>query len=381
MSRTSRGAALVALALVATPAVAAKLSPNLLQKLAAYARQTDVQFQPPTGAPSPMIGSFLIRADRGIDPKNPKLTAGELAQVGRYDAAMSQCATKFATQDVASSEKRTELVSMETGVGVNLGIPYVDLGGSWGRKSMGGLDYALTSKRVLTGESLQDAVACCVANNSACPRDDGQEHVLGQGYDTTVIAEWWQGVGSVYRLTQSNAAITAAVKQLQQLGQAQFKNSSSWQMQSEWATPQWFAYRTQKLRVPSCEEFMNSSPELADKVRFTGVSEFLRSESASRSAARDDARKQVVEYLGTEFQIVQNDAIKVAEAVISGVKDDLTCVQKGGDPTGPAYLARTRLYVDKARLEAAAADMRSGLSTPPPPPAPVEAAPPKKGKR
>ncbi len=356
-----RRAALVALALVTTPALAGKLSPNLLQKLAAYARQTDVQFQPPSGAPSPMIGSFLVRADRGLDPKNPDLTAAELAQLGRYDAAMSSCATKFAYQDAASSEQRTELVSVAAGVGLNLGLPYADIGGSFGRKSMGGLDYALTSKRVLTGESLDEVVACCVANNSACPRDDAQEHVLGQGYDTTVVAEWWQGTGSMYRLTQTNAALGAAVKQLEQAGSVKFGQGSSWQIQSQWDTPQWFAYRTQRLRVPSCEEFMNSSPELPDKVRFTGVSEYERSESKARSASRDDARKQVVEYLGTEFQIAQDQAYKVAEGLVSGVKDDLTCVARGGDPTGPAYQARTRLYVDRARLDGALAEMKSGL--------------------
>ena len=360
---------LIALALAAaSTATAAKLSPNLLQKLAQYARQSDVQFQPPSGAPSPMMGSFLIRADRGLDPQSPKLTAQELAQVGRYDVAMSACATKFAYQDAPSSETRTEVVSMETGVGLNVGLSVVNIGGSFGRKSMGGMDYALTAKRVLTGESLDAAVACCVANNSACPRDDGEEHALGEAYQTTVVAEWWQGTGSVYRLQSTDASLTAAVKKLESAGSVDFKNATSWQMQSEWATPQWFAYRTQRLRVPSCEEFMNSSPELADKVRFTGVSERDRTEQAARSDARDDARKQVVEFLGTEYQIVQGEAYKVAEGVTSGLKDDLTCVEKGGDATGPTYLARTRLYVDKARLDSAVASMHSGASKPAPSP-------------
>jgi hypothetical protein len=351
MSRTLRVATAVGLIALSPALMAAKNGSNLVAKIAGYARQTDVVWQYPVGEPSPMMGSFVKRYVPE-DPAHPDTT-----KLGSFEVAPSVCAQHLKYKRVATHETSKEVVIADTQVGLSLGLQSFDIGGTFGRKALGGMEYDLTEKTILKNLAEDEEAAagwekfeaCCVEMPSRC---EGGE----------IISEWWKGTGAVYRLIDTSAGISGAVSQLAKVAgiNADFKTTKSWSMAKDWSAPQYFAYRTQKVRIPSCEEYMNSSPELTDKVRFTGVSEFLGSESAARGAARDDARKQVVEYLGVEYKIQGDEVTKAAESVLSGVKDDLTCVDKmPSASTGQSYQSRVRMYVDKARLDEAVAKMRS----------------------
>jgi hypothetical protein len=351
MSRTLRVATAVGLLALSPALMAAKNGSNLVQKIAGYARQTDVNWQYPVGKPSPMMGSFVKRYVPA-DPAHPDPT-----KVGTFEVAPSVCAQHLVTERVVADETSKEVVIADTQIGLSLGLQSFDIGGTYGRKALGGMEYDLTEKTILknpaedpkAAEGWEKFEACCVEMPSRC---EGGE----------IVSEWWKGTGAVYRLIDSKASIAGAVSQLAKVAgiNADFKTTKSWSMAKDWGSPQYFAYRTQKVRIPSCEEYMNSSPELADKVRFTGVSDWIGSEPSARGGARDDARKQVVEYLGVEYKLTGDQVAKAAEAVLSGVKDDLTCVDKmPSASTGTAFQSRVRMYVDKARLDEAVATMRS----------------------
>ena len=125
---------------------------------------------------------------------------------------------------------------------------------------------------------------------------------------------------------------------------------------SEWSEPQYFAYRTVPFQIPSCDSYMNSLEERDGMVLFTGVSGRADSEQAARRDARDDARRQVAEYLGQTFSIQGDVALSNAESIISGVKDSLTCLDPVMESaSGPRYLARVRMY-------ASADDLSGGRS-------------------
>ncbi|NCG19179.1 MAG: hypothetical protein GWP91_09215, partial [Rhodobacterales bacterium] len=117
----------------------------------------------------------------------------------------------------------------------------------------------------------------------------------------------------------------------------------------------------QSFQIPQCQPFMNSLPEVKGKVLFSGVSERQSSEKQARSDARSDARVQVVKYLGEALHIQGDQVVSSAEALLSGVKDSLTCLDPVLDtPEGPHYLARVRMYVDADRLDSAMSEMKSG---------------------
>jgi hypothetical protein len=122
----------------------------------------------------------------------------------------------------------------------------------------------------------------------------------------------------------------------------------------------YFAYRVERLQLPSCEAYMNDLPEVPGKVLFTGVSRRVPSEQEARTDARADARLQVVRYLGEELSIEGDEVVSRAEALVSGVKDGLTCLDEPqATPEGPQYLARVRMYVDADRLKAAMQELSS----------------------
>ncbi len=169
----------------------------------------------------------------------------------------------------------------------------------------------------------------------------------------------WRGTGQLHRLTGTDAALKTSLKSLDKLGKIDFGATKGWSMSSKWEEPQYFAYRVQKLQLPSCQSYMNDLPEVEGKLLFTGVSKRSLSEQDARRDARSDARQQLVRYIGEEFSIEGDEVLSRAEALVSGVKDGLTCMDETtASPEGPQHLARVMMYVDAAAVEAAVKDMK-----------------------
>jgi hypothetical protein len=266
-------------------------------------------------------------------------------RVGTYELAPSSCTDTLVFKSVAAAETRSELWMVETGIGISLGLPTLQIGGSFGRKAMAGLDYNVTEKLILEG-GFAELEACCLRTPEACT--------------DRYVSEYWFGTGRLSRLASSGANLKASVKQLEKAGSLDFGHQKGWSQASEWTEPMYFAYRAVTFQKPSCKSYMNNLPEVEGQVLFTGVSERKESEQEARRDARDDARRQVAEYLGTHYELVGDEALASAEALMSGVKDSLVCLDDVEEtPDGPSYLARVRMYVATEELDAGRVETES----------------------
>lgn len=313
------------------PAIAGESLPD---RLAARATAPDVILIPPVGEPSPKAGSFLIRY-AGDDP----------ARAGAYEVGPSSCSEALTFKTVAANESREELWLLDAGVGATIGLPQfgVSIGGS--AKSIAGVKYQLVDKLVVDG-GLKALEECCLRSPEKCT--------------DRYVSEVWRGGGEVHRMTGTESGVKTSLKYLDKLGKIDFATTKGWTMASTWGTDMYFAYRTSTFQAPSCQSYMNDLPDVEGKLLFTGVSRRVLSEQEARRDAQDDARQQLVKYLGEEYKITGDVVATRAEALVSGIKDALTCTDPTEQtPEGPAYLARVRMYVDKAAVEAAVAEMQT----------------------
>jgi len=326
----------LAVAVFGIPLTVAAEDSKLLQRLATLGTQPDVVLVPPIGEPSPAAGAFLIPYAPDGEPDPRKL--------GTYGVGGSSCSDKLTFKTVTASEVRKEVWVVDAGVAANVGLPFFKLGGDFGHKGIAGLDYKVTHKLIVSGGH-KELEECCLRTPEACT--------------DVYISEYWQGTGALHRAASSGGGLKGIVKGLEKNGGVDFSSSSGWNTASEWTEPMYFAYRTASFQTPSCESYMNNLPDDPERVLFTGVSARVASEQAARRDARDDARRQLVEYLGTEYQLVGDEAFTHAEALISGVKDSLTCLDAPqASAEGPRHLARVRMYVDSAKVDAAMAELK-----------------------
>jgi hypothetical protein len=310
---------------------------SLPERLAERATQPDVILTPPISEPSPAAGSFLVAYVPEGEP-DPK-------KVGTFQVAPSSCTEALRFKSVPSSEAREELWMLDSGAGATVGLPEfgIRIGGT--TKSIAGIQYTLQDKLIVDTSSLKAFETCCMKNPDKCTDQ--------------YIAEVWRGTGQLHRLTGTDAALKTSLKSLDKLGKIDFGATKGWSMSSKWEEPQYFAYRVQKLQLPSCQSYMNDLPEVEGKLLFTGVSKRSLSEQDARRDARSDARQQLVRYIGEEFSIEGDEVLSRAEALVSGVKDGLTCMDETtASPEGPQHLARVMMYVDAAAVEAAVKDMK-----------------------
>ncbi len=316
---------------------AAHAGEDLPDRLAARARTPDVVLVPPIGEPSPRAGSFLVPYTPSGEP--------DPARVGTYEVGPSSCSEALRFHTVPASETRSELWLVDSGVGATLGLPRFGLSASFGHKALAGLDYTVVDKLVVEG-GLEELEECCLRSPERCT--------------DRYVSEVWRGPGKLYRLEGDEAALKTSLKALDKLGKLDFGTTRGWSTASEWPEQMYFAYRTAPFQAPSCQSYMNDLGEVEGRVLFTGVSKKGLSEQDARRDARADAREQLVRYLGEEFSIRGDEVTSSAEALVSGVKDTLTCldpVEQG--PEGPMYLARVRMYVERAAIEGAVQQTRS----------------------
>ncbi|NCG22384.1 MAG: hypothetical protein GWP91_25490, partial [Rhodobacterales bacterium] len=199
---------------------------SLPERLANLATQPDVVLVPPVGEPSPKIGSFVVpyAAPEGgqADPK----------KVGTYDVEPSSCSEVLVFKAVTASEDRKELWVLNSGVGVNIGLPQFGLSAGVSNKSMAGMEYVVGRKLILdTG--LEELEMCCLQHPDRCAGE--------------YISEYWQGTGKIHRMTGSDSGIKASIKAIEKTGTIDYANTKGWSSASSWTEPMYFAYRTQSF--------------------------------------------------------------------------------------------------------------------------------------
>jgi len=317
----------------------AQAGPSLAEKVMGLATQPDVTLVPPVGEPSPKIGSFVVTyaPAEGEEP--------DPAKVGTQDVAPSSCTDALVFKEVDAVEKRSAMWLVNSGVGARIGLPQFGIKIGVDHKSLAGLEYDIEKKLILdTG--VAELEKCCVQSPDKCTGE--------------YISEFWRGTGKMWRMDGTDAGLKASLKGLEKLGGIDFSATKGWSAASDWDKPMYFAYRTQAFQLPECKAYMDNMPEKKGRVMFAGVSKRTASEQEARTNARNDARMQVVKYLGEDIKIEGDTIVTSAEALLSGVKDSLTCMDPELEtPEGPHYLARVRMYVDKERLDAALSEIKS----------------------
>ncbi len=317
---------------------------KLVGRVASMARKLplDAILQPPSPAPSPAAGSFV----RPYAPSEGEAPKAEL--VGTYESYVSPCTNRLVFEDVQSSPITFEsLIAVESGVAIKLGLPmnFLSFGGK--KVSLMGVDYAVTEKRIIAG-GREALVRCCVENRSQC--------------SDRIISEWWRGAGELYQVNNSKLGLQLVETAL--IGapaNVDLGTKRGFSMSQKWNEDAYFAYRTERVKIPTCEEYLNrTGGSDENRLTFTGVSGFLDSEQDSRRDSRRDASIQLVEYIGQRFDVRGDDVEVVANAVVSGLNTDFVCVNKVSGPR-PQWQARTRMIVAAERVNSVLARMGSGL--------------------
>jgi hypothetical protein len=264
-------------------------------------------------------------------------------------------------------------------LGIKLSFSQFDLGGSGGKFSAGGLDWSTWSTATVEPQQkdMDMFVECCVQHPAEC---------LGTWFDPAsrfydptrprvarYVSEAWKGDGKRARLVETEArgkvGIPDVVNQLEVSGELVFSIEGGFSVVQEWSDA-WFAYKTQQTTIPSCGPYLDTNPEpvtwkhtlpAEPTLCFVGVGEWSPLENDARERARDDARKQVVRYLGTQYQLAGDEVSKASGGVVSELKDSFLCLDaQRSEQTGPAYQARVRMCLPKAKLDAAALSLRPG---------------------
>jgi hypothetical protein len=355
--RWSRAAVAVGCVVAISSAEAANWRGKLLRDLAKTAASFDAVLQSPSSEPSPAWGS-AVRRVAGADG----LVTSEVV--------LSSCTQTLKFQDVGASGDFSKVVQSTLKVGAGMTMEIVDLGGGYQNTQVGGLEFHLSGKRILDPSSVDEYRRCCVLQPDQCQNE--------------VITEWWKGHGASYFLANSAAQAKVAVKDVKYAPQANLDWTRGWSAQNRWPSEgsgcpkfpdagwkecgEFFAYRTQAIEVPTCQQYMTDVPEKDGHQLFSGVSDWFDSESTARAKAREDVMKQVAAYCGTNVSgNFDTSSLSFGQQVFA-VVDGFACQDKEDAGGVIKYRGRNRVWIAQAALDACVAAKNA---PPPPPPAPA----------
>lgn len=325
---------------VTVSAEAANWRAKMLRDLAKTATSFDAVLQSPSSDPSPAWGSAVRR---GTDDKG--LVTNEVV--------LSSCTQVLQYKDVPASGDFSKVVQTTLKVGAGVTMEVVDVSGGFQNTQVGGLEYHLSHKRILDPASADEYRRCCVTQPDQCQNE--------------VITEWWRGQGAYYYLANSAAQAKVAVKDVKAAPSAALDWSRGWGVQTRWPSegsgcpafpePGWkecgefFAYRTQAIQVPTCQQYMIDTPEKPGFQLFSGVSDWYDSESLARAKAREDVIKQVAAYCGTDVVGNFDGAnLQFGDRVFTTV-DGFACQDREDAGGVIKYLGRNRVWVSDQTLQ------------------------------
>lgn len=339
--------------LAAGAAEAANWRAKLLRDLAKTATAFDAVMQSPSSDPSPSWGSAVRRVtdERGMTT---------------MDVVLSSCTQELTYKDVSASGDFSKVVKSSLTVGAGMSIDVVDIGGGYQNTQVAGLEYHLSGKRILDPASVDEYRRCCLVNPDQCQQE--------------VITEWWKGQGAYYTLSNAAAQAKIAVKNVKYAPSANVDWSRGWGVSMKWPSEgsecpvfpnagwkecgEFFAYRTQAIQVPTCQQYMQDTPEKAGFTLFSGVSEWQQSESLARAKAREDVMKQVAAYCGTDVAGSFDGASLSFGDRVFATADGFACQDREDAGGTMKYLGRNRVWVADSTLQQCL-DRKSLPGTPP----------------
>ena len=247
-----------------------------------------------------------------------------------------------------------ELFYASTAAAARVGVPIVaSAGASGSTRSMVRVRYAQTGKMIA---ELTDPVAfeaCCKAASDQCT--------------SRYIGEFVEGTGAVYYATGDAIDSNVSAVKGAMAGSVEMAYGMEWKRSVEFAEPVYFGMkvtearwsRTAEVVAAGCGDWMVRPPKSSQGLYFVGRSDPQATERLASETALQDARMQVVRWVGQEIQTgalrsetTQGDLQTLAsnlqeerfvEVAANGVaalvKDENWCFEKEETPDGLAYKA------------------------------------------
>lgn len=204
------------------------------------------------------------------------------------------------------------------------------------------------------------------------------------------IGEFLMGVGAVYFGASSSKNAEAGIKQglpipglnADVFPEIEFGSATSWYRGTTFANPVYFAFKlydnkdTGAAVASGCGDWVNAPPKSSQGLYFVGISPQSDSEATARTLALNNAREQVVRYLGEQItagslsvtQVTgggtvqtalqsQEQVAHMASGVASFVKDESWCPTPVVTAAGNFYTVKVLAFLPNDQVTQAATAM------------------------
>jgi hypothetical protein len=276
------------------------------------------------------------------DVKGPELDENRAAQ--------TVCSKHFKVNEVGASQELDELVYASSQASGAVGLAAAGaVGGARGDRQSGGVlrvHYKITKKFQVQAEP-EGLAACCSKNPGACTN--------------LVVGEFLRGSGEIYATANEERNASGELGVPPVAAKASYSDTSQWRKVQSFQDT-YFAFlpvatgdvnvdakrqaaQAAEQSEKSCE-FCNKLPQSDMGLYFCGVSSPSPEEAAGRDNAMQNARTQVVRWLGERLEtsskslsttakgLVTDERFTtaVAKGVASRVKDEKYCSEKENSP-------------------------------------------------
>lgn len=319
--------------------------------------------------------NFYLRP--GGPDKDPSAYLGRFVPAGTADSAIddaeamqTECSQYFAKKVVpAGGVTMSEYFAVSGGGGASFGVPPVAVQVGGERTNVLKVDYTQTEKWIaeIPPEKRADFDACCAKAPSNCT--------------DRYIGEFLAGTGTFFGADSSSGG--AQVSTLQ--GSAGVSDGMEWRRGMELKEPNFFAFRVTRRGtgndnvgpvVSLCQRTWDLEiPKGVEGQYFVGTSKALDDESMARDDAMDNARRQIVKWLGEQIQqkrvevqgfsgsgadlttrlTSEENITRASGGVASLVKDECWKVETSTSPTGRKYHVKALALIPAAVTAQAAA--------------------------
>lgn len=238
---------------------------------------------------------------RGVFDDDPSSSIGRFVKRGlpaeqtdESNSFASRCSKFITTKQVGASGTFDETFMASTDVRGSLSIsPYGGVGGSYGSKGELRVKYTL-KKKMLAVEDADNLGRCCTADASQC--------------SDKFIREFYMGDGEIFQLLGSESGVNLEGGQGMAKGDVEVKNGSAWKRVTRFENA-YFAFKTgligggAEVGAELCKtDWLGTRPTSLDGQYFVGTSKPAGTEQAAFQDAMLDARRQVVQYIGTAIR-------------------------------------------------------------------------------
>ncbi|MBX3220948.1 MAG: hypothetical protein KF795_10535 [Labilithrix sp.] len=295
------------------------------------------------------------------------------AELDENRAAQTVCSKYFTMKEVGVNQELDELVyaSNQASAAMGVAAPGAAATGQ-GATSSGSVlrvRYKIT-KKVQVQTDAEGLSACCAKTPGACTN--------------LVVGEFLRGSGEIYAAVESARSGSADVAIPPVVANAAYSDTSKWKKLHSF-NDTYFAFlpvTTGVVNLAAKKEadakaeqlekscaFCNDIPKSDSGIYFCGVSAPSPQESSGRSSAMDDARTQMVRYLGEHIQtsssalssttkgLIKDERFtsSVAKGVASRVEQQKVCVERENSPERLSVYKILTFVPNAALADAAAA--------------------------